>query len=83
MRRLSARPGHRDSAWTQGAKSSLCKKLLFCYILLEFSLAGCHSGRGCVTAAVEQALSFSGLSEASPPTQIILKFHVSDQIHDA
>lgn len=59
------------------------KKVLFCNILLDFSLAGCHSGPGCVTAAVEQAVSFSELlSDASPPTEIIFELHVSGQIHD-
>lgn len=56
------------------------EKVLFC----KFSLAGCHSGPGYVTAAVKQAMSFSGLlSDASPLTEIIFELHISDQIHDA
>lgn len=40
--------------------------VLICNILLEFSLAGCHSVPGCVTATVKQAMSFSRLpSDAS------------------
>lgn len=77
-------PGQKLLRFPSGRKKKGGGKFLFCNILHEFSLAGCHSGPGCVTAAVKQAMSFSGLlSDASPLTEIIFELHISDQIHDA